>query len=65
MFSKYTYLTVNLVFPTSVLCVGIFFLLRLFLAIAYLYRNTVSGKSVIEMVRPARDVNSVLAEDKL
>ena len=36
MFSKYKYLIVNLVFPTSVFWSGNFFL-RLFLIIAYLY----------------------------
>ena len=36
MFSKYKYLIVNLVFPTSVFGVGISFCLRLFLIIAYL-----------------------------
>ena len=59
MFSKYKYVTVIFVFPTSVLCVGISFLLRLFLTIAYLYLTTFSGMSVIEMVRPERDVSSV------
>ena len=37
MFSKYKYLIVNLVIPTSLLGVGISFWLRLFLIIAYVY----------------------------
>ena len=37
VFSWYKYLIVNLVFPTSVFGVGIFFYLRLFLVVAYLY----------------------------
>ena len=37
MFSKYKYVIVNLVFPTSFFGVGISFILRLFLIIACLY----------------------------
>ena len=37
MFSKYKYPIVKFDFPTSVFGVGISFLLRLFLIIAYLY----------------------------
>ena len=37
MFSKYKYLIVNLVFPTSVVGVEVSFWLPLFLIIAYLY----------------------------
>ena len=44
MFSWYKYEIVNLVFPTSVIGVGIFFWLSLFLIVAYLYILTFTSR---------------------